>query len=658
MNRDQLEQEAMNLLRRGQSEKALEKYLAILRQDAKDRRIRQKVADLYLSLGRKPEAARHLQDVAKSMVAAGQLRQAASVYVQLVDLKPDEHELRADLAGCLTELGRKSEARVAWEEAFRLVERREVKAAIEYARNVARLAPGEVPPKVRVAELLENNRREDDAFAEWVRLGDEARRFGRPDDQARFLERALKLRPDDMDTLLDAADARIKQGEVRQALVHLQHAYGLDPRHVRLLTLLGRGLQALGQLPKARKVWLQAARRQAELGNREAQVDALRHAMECGEPDAALQDELERADAEAARQRVRLHDLDWAQPTTDAEVRCLVRARTERRYGFPDRARATLEQADPVVKAGVAWAVHYGELLVSTGAQDQGVRVLAGVRPPSEGATRDLAQRLEVLGTHGLARPAPEPAEELVDDEDTAPDQVAAPGEPAEPPDDEPAPAGDPREAEARGDALAADGDSEAAIAAYREALAFEPGNVDILRKIGEVLSEAAARARGQARKPRTEDHSAPIPLAIPEPDLEGLDFGSAFSEVDPDEMESIDDAIGDARALVEIGQYEEAMDRLRGQDDLEALVVQAIAARALGRLDGAQGRLERAVQAGNEHHPAYVEALWELAGVYLLRKKLGNAERILDEVAVVDPGWRPVELAARRRGIEILRQR
>ena len=102
----------------------------------------------------------------------------------------------------------------------------------------------------------------------------------------------------------------------------------------------------------------------------------------------------------------------------------------------------------------------------------------------------------------------------------------------------------------------------------------------------------------------------------------------------------------------------QEALDLLRGQEDVEALVVQALASRALGRLDGAQGRLERAVQLGGAHHPAYVEALWELAGLYLLRKKAGNAERLLDEVASLDPTWRPIELSARRRGIELLRAR
>lgn len=672
MDRDRLEQDAMKLLQRGQSEKALEKYMAILRHDTRDRRIRQKVAEIYLSLGRKPEASRHLMDLARSMTGAGQLRQAASVYKQLVDLKPDEHELRADYAKCLAELGRRNEARAIWEEAFRLVERRDPRAAIDYAEQVAKLSPGEVPPKVRVAELMENNRREEEAFERWLRLGQEARRFGRPDDQARFLERALKLNPDNMAALLDAAEARITQGEIRQGLAHLQHAYGLDSHDVRLLTLLGRGLQQLGQTGKARRVWIQAARRQAELGNRDAQVSALRHALECGDPDPRLQAELSRADAEAARQRIRLHEQDWAQPVTDAQVRVLVRARTQRDYGFPQLARETLEQAPDEVCDGVAWKALYAELLIALGDHTGGVSVMRSIVPPSDTARDHLTERLEVLGAVPLPSPSSptlpaEPTDELVDDDDT--DAGVAGPSPQEDEDSGP----DPAALEAEADRLLDDGDTEGAIALYRQLLALTPSNSEILRKIGEAMSDAASRARAQRRQ--REDRSAPIALAIPEPelpqpelpqpdlpdpgdDLGGVDFGSAFGEVDPSALDSLDDMISDARALVEVGEFEEALDKLRGQDDLEALVVQAKAARALNRMDSAQGRLERAVQGGGEHHPAYIEALWELAGVYLARRKLGNAERILDEAALVDPTYRPVEMAARRRGIELLRQR
>lgn len=659
MNRDKTEQEAMNLLRRGQTDKALEKYLVILRHDPRDRRIRQKVAELYLQLGRKAEAVRHLSDVARSLRTAGQVRAAVSVFKQLVNLRPDEHELRAELAECLVEVRRLPEARRTWEEAFQLVERREPRTAIKYAQQVARLSPGEVPPKVRVAELVEKSGAQDEAFDAWVALGRDARRFGRPDDQARFLERALALKPDDMQSLLDASEARITQGDHHAALTHLQRAYGQDSRNVRLLTLLGRALQGLGQLEKARKVWIQAARRQTELGDVDARVDALRHALECGGDDPQLRAELETADTEAQRSRIRLHELGWAQPRDEDQVRVLVRASTLDSYGFPERALEVLEGASDTVKQSLSWRVRYAELLIALDRKDQGVSVLRQVSPDNDSVAADLRLRLEVLGVGRSSQPATAPApadvdEELVDDDATDADAAQAQAQA----DEASEPAVDTAALEAEADRLADEGNTEAAIGLYRKVLTVDPTNMDVLRRIGELMTSGASSRRPAQREAAIAVESEPVALSVPEPTFDGVNFGEAFSEVDPDALDSLDSLIYDARALVACGLYEDAQDKLRGQDDLEAQVVHALASRGLGRLEGAQTRLERAVQGGAEHHPAYIEALWELAGVYLLRHKLGNAERILDEAEQLDPTFRSAEMAVRRRGIDLLRQR
>lgn len=668
MNRDILEQQAMQQLQRGNTEKALDAYLQVLRLEPKDRRIRQKVAELYITLGRKPEAIRHLTDVARSLKGSGQERAAVSLYMQLLSLKPEDYEARAELAECLEVTGRRQEARKVWDEAFHLVDRREVRKAIEFARHVARLSPGEVPPQVRVAELLESSRQEAEAFAAWSQLGVEARRFGRADDQARFLERALKLRPDDQPTLLSAAEARIVQGEPRQALVHLQQAYGQDARDVRLLGLLGRALQALGQLDKARKVWLQAARRHVEAGDRDAQVDALRHALECGEDDAALRDELERANSEARRLKIRLTDRPWAQPVTEAEARVIVRARVQHQYGFADRALETLLEAAPEVRAGVSWQIHRGEWLIAAGRIVEGTELLRSVVAPGAGASIELADRLEVLGVPRNDLPHDE-TEEVILDEDThgAVTHGAVSPEPASDPDTSGkyraalsstsnptrgvALATDPDEAQ--GDELAGRGDVQGAIQAYRRALARNPSNTEVLIKIGEVMS-----APGLSSAP-----PLPLPSPVEEPAIQ-LDLPDGpgdlggFADLSEDEPLHELDPVAEARALVCVGEFEQALDLLRGNDDVEALLVSALASRGLGRTDQVQARLERAVQAGGDHHPAWVEALWELAGHYLQKRKIGNAERLLDDVSRLEPAWRPVEMVARRRAIELLRAR
>lgn len=659
MNRDAIEQEAMQFLQRGNSEKALDRYLIILRHEPKDRRIRQKVAELCLGLGKKAEAIRHFAEVARALKAAGQERAAISIYTQLVDLSPQDNDVRTELAECLEAAGRRNEARKIWEDAFQATGGREPRKAIEYARRVARLAPGEGPLHIRVAELLEGNRQEAEAFEAWTTLGEEARRLGRTDDRARFFERALKLRSSDPASLLSAAEARLILGEARTALAHLQIAYGQDPRSVGVLTLLGKALQALEQKDKARKVWLQAARRLDETGDREAQVEALSHALECGADDDSIRSQLDQVTAEARRQKMRLTERAWAQPVGEDEVRTLVRASVLKRYGYLDRAMACLEEAPPAVREGIACQVMLGEILLAAGRAEEGGQILRTLRPVGGTALMDLAERLAVLGIVADELPRDETEEVILDDEtdNKATSAVAVPAKSRPAPEPvalEVTTGGD----EAVGDALVHEGRSAEAIAAYRRALAADPSNTELLLKIGELMNSARAPVSvATPVEPPVTPQPLEVPLSMPG---DGISFSldGSFAEVDGDALDAMTDTISDARAMVCVGMFDEALGLLRGNDDVESLVVQALAARGLGRADSVIGRLERAVQVGGEHHPAYVEAMWELAGAYLVRKKAGNAERLLDEIAQLDPTWRTIEMSARRRGIELLRQR
>ena len=71
-NRDELEQAAMLLLSKDKKEEALEVYLKLLKLSKGDIRVRSKLADLYLSMDRKPEAIRQLRDVSAGQIKEGQ----------------------------------------------------------------------------------------------------------------------------------------------------------------------------------------------------------------------------------------------------------------------------------------------------------------------------------------------------------------------------------------------------------------------------------------------------------------------------------------------------------------------------------------------------------------------------------------------------------
>ena len=87
VNRDRMEQEAMKLLQKGYTERAIEKYVALMKIYPRDRRLRQKVAELYHGIGRLKEAENHYRNIARSMTKAGHHRQSVTIYEKLIKIK-------------------------------------------------------------------------------------------------------------------------------------------------------------------------------------------------------------------------------------------------------------------------------------------------------------------------------------------------------------------------------------------------------------------------------------------------------------------------------------------------------------------------------------------------------------------------------------------
>ena len=210
-DRNQLEQQAFMLLQKGKDDEAIDVYLKILKLSKGDIRVRQKLADLYLAQGRKPEAIRQLRDVAAGQVKEGQHRAAVVVLKQLHKLNPTDIPTLGMLGDAHRETGFLAEAREAYEQVIEMLQPKP-KLALPYVEKLIQIAPGEIPPKVKLAEVLARCGRKETAFQQWVSLGKESRRRGSTIDQAMFMERALKIEEENRDCLESAAEARIALG--------------------------------------------------------------------------------------------------------------------------------------------------------------------------------------------------------------------------------------------------------------------------------------------------------------------------------------------------------------------------------------------------------------------------------------------------------------
>jgi tetratricopeptide (TPR) repeat protein len=201
--RQQLEQEALQQLHRGSVDGALRAYLSILRLDPKDRRIRQKVGEIYLKQGKAQEAERHLREVADGLLKESSFRAAVSVLKQLASLRPDDPQLQFDLGDCYLAGSYQQDARAAFDSALRgWVSLGKPLLAARAARRLAETNPADITLRLRVAELLEAGGDAVNAVATYREVIEEFRRRGRVDEVGRLAEQALKAAPEDVPLLL------------------------------------------------------------------------------------------------------------------------------------------------------------------------------------------------------------------------------------------------------------------------------------------------------------------------------------------------------------------------------------------------------------------------------------------------------------------------
>lgn len=407
MDRNRLEQEALQQINRGSPQGALKAYQQILKLEPRDRRIRQKVGELLLKLGRPQEAERHLRDVADSLLKEGALRAAVSVLKQLMALRPDDAALQSELGECYVASGYPNDARQHFDTSMRLFTTagRTLDAA-KAARRLAELSPGEPALRLKVAELLEAGNDRDGAATVYQDVAEEYRRRGRPDEVGRVAEMALRLRPDDVGLLLDAAAARVQSADWRKALGHLQLAFAAAPREPRTLDLLAHAFDGAGQPEKALKVLLELAQAAEDRADVATEADALRRASRLAPEDAAIRQRLSTAEERVSRMERRLTGLSLAQSLHEDELRAQVRGEVYARYGFPDRAEAVLREALGVRPDSLALLATMAEARAMAGQAEEAHRWMERILPRAGAEADAVLDRMAVVRGVKVATPA------------------------------------------------------------------------------------------------------------------------------------------------------------------------------------------------------------------------------------------------------------
>lgn len=574
--RNELEQEALRHTQKGNYSKAARIYHAILRQQPRDRRVRQKLGEIYLKMGQKKEGAKYLREVAGLAQREGQHRVAISIYRQLAQLLDDDLEIIGALADCYRQNNQLHEANKVYEKALNLAKgARAWDRAVEYGTALSEMTPSDMALRFTIAELRESSGDIEGAIADYRGMAAAFTRRGEMGEVARVAEAALRLGEGDPDAefLTMAIRARVDTGDFDRALENAKPIIDtLEKQRPEVIEALGIALLKRGEESKARRLFLEVAVRYRDVGDSEGQARALELALQAGSDDPKLREAMAQARSRAEKLKRRLTDEAMLSPASDDELIICTKAEVQARYGFPDRAVVTLKAGAKQFPRSYCIGARRVETLLELGHQEEAITLLERmVRSASAGARTVLASRLLILGGPDLlGEPAADPADEIVDEElidDDGPEMELLDDGDEEllDDDDEELLTDDDLEADtgpgwtdgqpdvldedelfnddaldggsalARAEALVASEDFDAAIAAFQDVFREDPLNDEVLMRIAEVRRmqrEARERAAAGEQPPAGGDlDDSAAPDTVPGADDDDLgDLGFAQS--------------------------------------------------------------------------------------------------------------------------------
>jgi tetratricopeptide (TPR) repeat protein len=230
---------ARKYAQKGAQEKALKEYQKLVKLDPKDAKLRLEIGDAYRRWGKNDEALSTYQKVADQYMREGFDARAVAVYKQILTLAPDHHAAYEPLAELYERMGLTAEAIAALQTAADGYHKQGKKReALELLRKMATIDPTNTTSRIKVAELLRQEKLVDEAIAEYTQVAAELERQSDFDAASNVYRRLLELEPN-RDAALGAFGRNLlrqnKAPEAESVARRAIAANGEEPAHYELL---------------------------------------------------------------------------------------------------------------------------------------------------------------------------------------------------------------------------------------------------------------------------------------------------------------------------------------------------------------------------------------------------------------------------------------
>jgi tetratricopeptide (TPR) repeat protein len=372
---------------KGQYDKALEQFEALLRMDPQDAKILNRVADLYLKKGDNKKGIDSLHKLADCYTKDGFYSKAVAIYKRILkidngDSKDNMVSVYEKLADLYGQLGLISDAMAQYAVVVDVYDRMgEQQALLNVLKKVSDLDPYNIDSQLKLAELFLADQRVEDAQDALGRLSENIIAKGHMPDILRVYERWVELFPADVQRLKELVDRYLQVSEPKKALARIQVAFKADPHSPDILELLASTFRQLNQPEKAKAVEVELIKIYRKAGNLES-AQAVEH---------RVRGEIPTFEKEEAQMPVKLRassvdDIDPAEsliqslPLEPDEKKIISECDVYLKYGLNDKAFEVLTQSLQKHSQSLALRWKLKGAALEKGLHDQAAHLLSEIK--------------------------------------------------------------------------------------------------------------------------------------------------------------------------------------------------------------------------------------------------------------------------------------
>jgi tetratricopeptide (TPR) repeat protein len=249
-NKQKVLSSAEKYVQQGKLQNAIAEYEKILKNDAKDLTVANTVGDLYARIGENDKATDCFKSVGDAYASQGFTVKAIAMYKKISKLKPSlENVLK--LAELYTQQGLFNDARAQYlQVAEEFLKSGELDNAVRIFQKILEMDPENVNMRVRLAEVYVRLGKKNDAWQIFTAAAESMRSKGSLSGAEEILQRMLTLDPGNTYALLMQAKNLLESGDAEGAIASFQKIADIDSNPEGLRDLLKAYLQT-GRLSDA-----------------------------------------------------------------------------------------------------------------------------------------------------------------------------------------------------------------------------------------------------------------------------------------------------------------------------------------------------------------------------------------------------------------------